>query len=453
MSTAFANAEICPAERAPLREFALRALGEVLFWLVMSQLIAGLYLQSQLAVLNRIVVPNGIPKMLLVLGIMALAAATVFYQRGQIAMRSSMLAISVFTCYLVGDLAWLVMFSKLPVGALLFGFNKYFLFFAALPAAALLRPRISARQMNFRLMLLLVPLALIALAQYTANNSLFPVVVEDESFEIPAVEFYGQIRAFSLFRGVLECGQGMAFFGALMIAQLCLEKRKNAIRNVVLLLLSAAACYATFRRGAHLEYAAAAASALAISMRWSVTRWLPLFYFVLAIGLASAGTLVSSIHGEGMLSAESLNERHDAWGTALQKWLFREDASVLTGTGMAQTSLLGTGLSQIESNEVEYFLVDNGFLAVGAQVGLAGLILWCWVMHSLWRDMLATAWQTRSTLAVAVAALLSTWMMRNVFDPLFALYPLYVFLVFWTQASATRSADKSLADRRAMPCR
>jgi hypothetical protein len=421
----------------------LRALGEVLFWLIILQLVAGLFLQTQLAVFNRIVIPNGVPKLLTVLGLMALGVGSVYLQRGQIAARSSFFPACIFACYLVADLAWLMMTSDLPAGAILFGFNKYFLFFAALPAAALLRPRLSARQMNTRLVLILVPTAIVALAQFVTNDPLFPTVVEDESFEIPAVEFFGRIRAFSLFRGVLECGQVMAFFGAMMLARLMTERNQRTLGSTVLLALTAGACLVTFRRGAYLEYGAALTAAVAISRGWSMSRWLPWIYLSLALGLACAGPIIGSAT-DGMMSSDSLGERHAAWNVALEKWLMREDASLLVGTGMAQTSLLGTGLSQIESHEVEYFLVDNGFLAVGVQLGLIGLVLWCWVMQSLFRDMLSTAWRTRSTLAIATAALLSTWMMRDVFDPIFSLYPLYAFLVFWSDpgTAGQRSAVK-----------
>jgi hypothetical protein len=282
-------------------------------------------------------------------------------------------------------------------------------------------------------MLLLVPAVLIALAQFVTNDPLFPTTTEDNSFEIPAVEFYGRIRAFSLFRGVLEFGQTLAFFGAFLIALLLSAARRGRLATSVLLVLTTAACVVTFRRGAYLEYGAAAVAAFAITRRWQATLWLPWFYLSLAVGLAVVGILVGSSHVEGMLSSDSLNERYDAWGTALETWLSREDASLFFGTGLAQTSLLGTGLSQIEPRQVDYFLVDNGFLAVGAQIGVAGLALWCWVMHLLWRDMLAMAWRTGGTLSIAAAALLATWMMRAVFDPLFALYPLYVFLVIWSE--------------------
>jgi hypothetical protein len=122
------------------------------------------------------------------------------------------------------------------------------------------------------------------------------------------------------------------------------------------------------------------------------------------------------------MSWESLAERHEAWTSVLDKWLLREDLSLF----------FGTGLAQIESDDIEYFLVDNGFLAVGAQLGLVGLALWCWVMQALWRDVLGAAWKSGRILPIAVAALLSTWMMRAMFDPLFSLYPLYAFLVWWT---------------------
>jgi len=72
----------------------------------------------------------------------------------------------------------------------------------------------------------------------------------------------------------------------------------------------------------------------------------------------------------------------------LERWLLREDISLL----------FGTGLAQMESEEIETLVVDNSFLAVGMQLGFVGLALWFWLMQSLWHDMLETAWETRSTL-------------------------------------------------------
>ena len=315
------------------------------------------------------------------------------------------------------------------------------MFFAAIPAAALLRPRISTRQMNVRFTLLLLPLVGLALAQYMLNDPLLPVVSEDGAYTIPALDFYGQIRAFSLFRSVLECGQGMAFFGALFLAHL-LTSRRHARWNLLLLGLTAAGSYVTFRRGAYMEFGAAALTAFAICRDWRVTTWLPWMYLAIGLGLAGAGTIVGESKGQGLLSSESLSERHDAWNAILELWLSREDSSLL----------FGTGLAQIEPEYIDYFMVDNGFLAVGAQIGIVGLALWCWVMNALWHDMLATARRTGSTLAIAVAALLSTWMMRGMFDPIFSLYPLYAFLVFWSVRDVAPSSPAWSPARRAATC-
>ena len=43
--------------------------------------------------------------------------------------------------------------------------------------------------MNLRLLLLLLPLAGLALAQYATNDALLPVVSEDGALEVPAVEY------------------------------------------------------------------------------------------------------------------------------------------------------------------------------------------------------------------------------------------------------------------------
>jgi hypothetical protein len=450
MSSVTWNTNWQAADRPAPREIFLRVMGEVLFWGVMLQLVAGIYLQAQLALLQRVVIPNAAPKLLLVGLVVSLAAAALFLQRGQIRLRPSFLPAAVFACYLVADLAWLVISSEQPLGALLFGFNKYFLFFAAIPAAALLRPRISARQMNVRLMLLFVPSVAVAIAQFALNDPLLPTRALDNSFEIPAVEFFGRVRAFSLFRGVMEFGQGLAFFGALLIAQLLVGGRRGRWAIGLMLLLTTVACVATLRRGAYMECGAAAISAVAICGRWRTTTWLPWIYLAIAVGLSAVGPMVGSTRVEGMLSSTSLAERRGAWQSVLDHWMEHPDASMFLGTGMAQTSSLGTGLSHLDAEQVDYLLVDNGFLAVTVQLGLVGVVLWFWAMQALWRDMLGTAWNTGKPLAIGVAALLSTWMMRDVFDPLFALYPLYAFLVFWMGPEEERSARAEPARQEAL---
>lgn len=405
-----------------LRQLMVRVLGEVMFWLVIMQLVAGAYLQSQFALFDgQLRLSNGVPKMLLVLNIVMLATGAVVMHRGRIPMRRCMFPACLFSLYLIIDLAFLLATSSREPGAVIFGFNKYFMFFSVIPAAAVLRPVLTDRQMQARLLILLVPLAALALTQYIVNDPLLVIRSEENQFEIPAVEFYGQTRAFSLFRGVLECGQGMAFFGALLIARLFVDRRRHLLLNLGLLLLTAATCYVTFRRGAYMEYGAAAIAATVISMRSSLSRWLPWGFLLFGIVVAVGGPLLGSVSGDGVLSSESLEERHGAWGEAIEVWMLKG--------GLAP--LLGTGLAQIEESAPDYFLVDNGFLAVGAQIGLIGVSLLIWVMLSLYRDMLQTGWQTNSALPMAVAALFSTWMMRSMFDPLFALYPLYAFLAFW----------------------
>src|ERR1051326_2122417 len=97
MSNSFAIASPVWIERHSLREFVLRAVGEVLFWLIVVQLVTGLYLQTQLALFGgRIVVPNGFPKLVLVIGIVAMAAALVLARGGELAVRRSMLPACLF---------------------------------------------------------------------------------------------------------------------------------------------------------------------------------------------------------------------------------------------------------------------------------------------------------------------------------------------------------------------
>ena len=216
----------------------------------------------------------------------------------------------------------------------------------------------------------------------------------------------------------------MAFFGAMLIARLFVAKRRHLPLNAVLLLLTAVTCYRDFptrclhgiRRGCGCRDGD----------------------FVALVGEPLAPL--------ALLCCLALPSRRWTRSLASRSQFRRALVRIVRGaTRRLERGVRGVDVAaedcrpcsapasaQIEESAPDYFLVDNGFLAVGAQIGLIGCWhCWCWVMLSLFRDMLQTAWQTHSALAIGVAALLSTWMMRSMFDPLFALYPLYAFLAFW----------------------
>ena len=422
------------------RPTALRIVGELLFCLIILQLVSGLYLQSQIALFaGRIVLPNLVPKLLLVGSVVLLAAAVLVRRQGHCLIRPCFLPSVLFGCYLVVDAAYLLVLGDISGSALFLGLNKYYMFFLVIPAAALLPPLLGERPVVAHLVVLFVPLLCLAYAQFATNDPLLQVVSEDGSLEMLAIVFDdGQIRAFSLFRDPLNFGQALAFFAGLCVAFIAATHRQRTWLFAPLLLLTIAGCFVTFRRAAYLECAGAVFAALAITRRWRLRKWLPCLYFLGGLLLAVIGPWLISSNVQGVLSSETLAERHGIWKDVFERWLQREDISIF----------LGTGLSQIEPYQIDFVLVDNAFLAVGMQLGLIGLALWCWVMDSLWRDLLAVADQTGSPLATAGAALMATWLLRGIFDPVFAWYPLFALLV-WVAAPGPVAVTSESAEHEA----
>ena len=317
--------------------------------------------------------------------------------------------------------------------AILFGINKFYLFFMLIPAACMLRPQFDEKWLVGRLTLLFLPLLLLGLAQYAYNDPLMPLVSEDGSYyKILTPDFYGQNRALSLFRSGMDFGQGTSFFLSLLIARGVVANRRQLCWLVPLAVLTAAANYVTFRRGAYLEFGAAAVAALAIAKRWRFCRWLPWVFLLCGLLLVSGGTLAGTASSRNVLSSESLAERHEAWRGYLDRWLFN---------GTPGTILFGTGLCQSGEDDPDAVLIDNEFVGVGGQIGLVGLAIWAWVMMALWRDLLVTAQTTGSLLATAGAAVLSAWMMHGLTELNFAYYPIYVFLCWWTRRTPPPRAE------------
>lgn len=335
----------------------------------------------------------------------------------------------VFALYLV--LHFVLLRAEYPVDYLLQSYNTYYFFLLLFPFAAFL----SAEPKSFSRMLILVsaPLLVLGFAQYLSNSSILPVASNDNYFSVFSHEYYGRVRAFSLFNSGLNYGHFLCLFGAFLLCHLVRARRRAWFFLLPALALVVLACYTTLTRNLYIEFALTQVTALLLlrrrklspsSLRYRLVAAVPFLYGVLASVFIFVMPLIEVLSGSGalLLKQESLVIRVQAWLYYLPLWL---------NNGL-KTLLFGVGLVQHERFPItESVVIDNSFLAIGLHIGLVGLLLWFVLMWRLWRYLLAIQARMPDNIPLAaMAALWSTWISSGLFNNNFILYAILFLMAY-----------------------
>ncbi|ABG03539.1 hypothetical protein Rxyl_0565 [Rubrobacter xylanophilus DSM 9941] len=265
-----------------------------------------------------------------------------------------------------------------------------------------------------------------------------PTASADAFFEVFSWSFYGEVRAFSLFGSASKFGHYIALVGALGISFLYSEKLEAKAAGLVLTILVLAAGFATLTRATYMEILMTLFAAwLLVRPRGTLLKYLvsllPLVYGVtgafVAFALPSWITVASN--RSPLLSDNTLLMRYASWDTYGGLWMESDLFAKLFGMGIIQNNRFPV---------TENVLIDNSFLALLIHIGLLGLMVWLMLMWALWRYVLRVAISHGSPLAVAIAAIWSTWMATGVFGITTEGYPLLLVLLLLSSVGGKAEA-------------
>lgn len=374
--------------------------------------------QLQMALFGGMVPIRGVLLDILFLGLLGLLALL----RGSLPPAPMGLgtATAAFGAYLFVELLFLYARRDTSILGLVTDYYRYYFFLLVLPFAYYAQSSLDARRLLRILLLAFVPLAWLGLQQHFGGDPLLPTASADGRFQVFAWAWQGEVRAFSLFNSGWSFGHYAVLAAALAWFLAGEPQTGPATRRLCLLLIPVAlvCVYASQTRTVFLVAAAAVVASLVLA-RTRRRGVLDPAAVLMPLAFAGVGYLVAhgaqtivevlDLRGESLFATGSIEARWDAWAEYGSRWLQGSWAEMWFGLGIGQHD---SGMLYSEST----VLIDNMLIAVGAQLGLIGVILWLVMMWKIWRMVLARALDQDTALHWGIAAMWAAWPLSLTFS-------------------------------------
>jgi len=300
----------------------------------------------------------------------------------------------VFVGFLLFEVGYLSMECGMKLGDILQSYNSCYFTFLIAPAVLSFRGAVPERLLVRWTAALLLICAAIGIAQNLTGQPLLYTRSVDERFLVQSWEFFGDVRAFSLFSSGLEFGLFCSLCGALGVALL----PRSLAHGIALILISAFACYTTLTRNCYLVFVCSCTYAAIVTFgkRKSRGLWSPAVFIALGVAAIYAGVIsYRSGTASNLQSGSSLVERIVAWTHYSNQIIHASIAHQALGFGVIQN----TELDQVPMP------IDNMLLAITLHIGIVGLILLTALLIGMWLYLRRQALAHRQPFVVAAASL------------------------------------------------
>lgn len=291
-------------------------------------------------------------------------------------------------------------------------YNGYYVLLLIGPALLAFRGRVPQRVVIRCIVFLLMVCATIGVAQFSLEKPLLYTKSADGNFSVQSWDFFGRVRAFSLFTSALEFGIFCALCGALGVALTRTRRRWGWFLVVV----SGAACFTTLTRLCYLVFVCACVYSWILTYGRKPSRglWQPLLFFLLGLGTMLAG-LVSFTSGEGA----ALQDSSSVIDRAVQ-WSYYYD---LLAHSTVVERIFGLGIVQNERVLPLFPLpIDNLVLALVLHIGIVGLFFFSILMIKMWLYLRRNAIATQQPFVIAAASLWATLACAGIFNITFSTF-------------------------------
>jgi hypothetical protein len=308
--------------------------------------------------------------------------------------------------YLLADMPYLHSAVGWSFSEVLLSYNAYYLLLLIGLALVAFREGVSERVIIRCTVLVFLVSAAFGIAQHITDRPILYTESPDGSFSINSWDFFGRVRAFSLFTSSMNFGMFCALCGALAVPLY----RKAPLKAVLLFVVSAVACYTTLTRLCYLVFFCASSYSFVLTFGKKAGRglWQPLLYFIMGMSTILA-TLFSVAGGDtgNLQDTGSLFQR-------IGQWLFYVDL-LLHST---KTQLLfGVGIVQNESILPRYpMIIDNLPLALILHIGIVGLVLFSILLIKMWLYLRKEALATQQPFIIATASVFASLACSGIFN-------------------------------------
>jgi hypothetical protein len=296
--------------------------------------------------------------------------------------------------------------------------SLYF-FIVIIPVFICLQGFIDEKYATRLLTFLFLVLSILGIFQFLLKDPLLPVVSNDSIFKIYSWDnFDNQVRAFSLFDSGYSFGHFIAFMGAVFVF-LPMHKSKK----ILLLCIVAFSGYSTMTRNTYLEIISVLISALIIKRTYKskIAPYILLIvngvfgYLIMRYADAISSMFTKSYANTGLMSTSSYATRVFEWSKIMNDWLNKDILTMLFGTGRTQ----GYG----------YLWVDNMYLAIGAQFGIIGAIIFAVLLISITKYIFKEARERQTPLSMSISAFWTSITLISFFNISLPQYILFFILM------------------------
>jgi hypothetical protein len=323
--------------------------------------------------------------------------------------------------YLVADIAYLTNVRHMSIDGVLTSYFGYYLLLLVGPALLALRGAASERFVIAATVFLFAICAVFGIAQYLKADPILYTDSVDGALRVDSWEFFGQVRAFSLFTSSMNFGMYCALCGALGVALF----RKRRKLGALLFIVAGIACFTTLTRLCYLVFLCVCsyAAVLVFGKRRKRGLWSPLLYFALGMATIIVGLSSFLSGGESNLQdPSSLIQR-------LSQWAYYFD--LLAGASPADL-LFGVGIVQNERVLPLYpMIIDNMPLALVLHIGIVGLVLFGVLLVEVWLYLRREALAGQQPFVIAAASLWAALACAGIFNIVFTPFSIVLALAIF----------------------
>lgn len=136
---------------------------------------------------------------------------------------------------------------------IIYSFEATLYFLLLLPVTYVFRASVDEQRIIRLFMLLFVPLIWIGIFQFITNEPILPTESSDRFFQVFSWDFYGHVRAFSLFSSASSFGHYLALMAAMGVAVIATQRGRHRAVGALILLLSIVTSYMTLTRTTYID--------------------------------------------------------------------------------------------------------------------------------------------------------------------------------------------------------
>ena len=339
--------------------------------------------------------------------------------------KTSAITLVLLLSFFVIETALFLILGHYPILVLVFGYNAMYFLLALALVMTNFRSTISSKPAEVTLLFISIPIIILGISQTLLNKPLIPTKSVGGYFTVLVWNYYGQVRAFSLFDAPAYYSTFLIFIGGILLSHTLTKGRfKKRLFYFLLFTIVVFSEIMTLNRAGIFAFMFAMFVVIAI-YRNSYGKTNLFLVMVCSLCASIALTFAVPVISKAFpyvfaFKDQSMFERYAEWVYWLQA-ILENPQKLLFGSGLFQDSMFRV---------TKKIIIDNLFLAVMVQFGIIGLAIILFIIYKIWEIMVSHYLYAMAPMSIACIALFTVWPIFAMFGTGLNLFPIYGALTF-----------------------